>query len=64
MQRMAGHSDFSGWVVAALFVLFLLSVVVYRVASLNFPAVETVATDATRVPLPAGPRARAPEVLR
>jgi hypothetical protein len=57
---LAGNRDFSGWVVAALFVLFLLSVAVYRVASLNVPEVEA-AADSPGTPLPAGPRRFEPE---
>jgi hypothetical protein len=60
---MASNKGFSGWVVAVLFVLFLLSVVVYRVASLNFPEMET-AADSPSVPLPAGSHKPEPRIVR
>jgi hypothetical protein len=43
VQHSASRKDFNGWVVAGFFLLFLLSVGVYRVASLSFPTVEAVA---------------------
>jgi hypothetical protein len=60
LQHLAGNRDFSGWVVAGLFALFLLSVAVYRVASLNAPEIEA-AADSPSTPLPAGPRRHEPE---
>jgi hypothetical protein len=60
---MASNKDVSGWVVAALFVLFLLSVVVYRIASLNFPEIEA-AADSPGIPLPAGPHQQNPVLTR
>ena len=53
MQRAAGSNDLSGWLVAVLFVLFLISVVVYRVASADLPAMEA-AAESPGIPLPAG----------
>jgi len=60
---MASNNDLSGWVVAVLFVLFLLSVVVYRVASTSFPEIEAAADSGSR-PLPAGPHRPDPVVVR
>jgi hypothetical protein len=55
LQRLGSRKDLGGWFVAALFVVFLLSIVVYRIASWNYPAVEAVA-ESPSTPLPAGPR--------
>jgi hypothetical protein len=63
LQRLAGNRDFSGGVVAVLFVLFLLSIVVYRVASSAFPEIEAVAESPSQ-PLPAGPRKAEPVIVR
>jgi hypothetical protein len=63
VQRAAGKSDLSGWVVAILFMLFIISVAVYRVASVDFPALEASA-ESSGVPLPAGPRHPEPVLTR
>jgi hypothetical protein len=63
LQRLARNGDFSGWVVVVLFVLFVLSIVVYRVASSAFPEVEAVA-ESPGTPLPAGPRKTEPVIVR
>jgi hypothetical protein len=51
-----GSKDLNGWVVAGLFMLFLCSLAVYRVASLNSPVQEETTAENHRMPLPAGPR--------
>lgn len=63
MQRSAGNRDVNGWVVVVLFALFLLSLVVYRIASSAFPEVEAVA-ESPSTPLPAGPHKPAPVIVR
>jgi hypothetical protein len=63
VPRAAGKSDLSGWVVAILFMLFIISVAVYRVASVDFPALEASA-ESSGVPLPAGPRHPEPVLTR
>jgi len=60
---LAGNRDFNGWVVAVLFVLFLLSVVAYRVASSAFPEMEA-AAEHPGMPLPAGPHKGEPVIVR
>ena len=65
VQRAAGNNDLGGWAVAVLFVLFLISVVVHCVASVDFPAMEAdAAADSRGIPLPAGPHRPAPILTR
>lgn len=54
MRHSAYHKEFNGWFVAGLFVLFLCSMVVYRVASTSFPEIEA-AAESPSTPLPAAP---------